>query len=204
MSLDTVAARLDNGAQSSSVNLEERQSPPCWCLQKYTDVLCKLQTIKQRQSPIQIDTLLTCANLVLDIAERQLKCQQCLHDFCVMMQLVMVMQTIQGWFEAQCQLPDTSTPDLPMKIGQHDLTADERDLVKATLITRALRKAYAMANVILAKTEDIATHRSGMHLWKAQGEEFRNLTKVVTSLAQSLDVLIKSLVHQCYRNQQDD
>ncbi|MCJ1272191.1 hypothetical protein MMC22_012099 [Lobaria immixta] len=78
MSLDTVAARLEETTGSTTTHLEQRQQTLCRCLRKYADVLCELQTIEKRQRSIQVDTLLTCANLALNIIENQLRCTQCL------------------------------------------------------------------------------------------------------------------------------
>lgn len=140
--LDTVAAQLGETGGSKYTHFEQ-QSMLCRCLRKYADVLCQLQTIEKRQRPVQVDTLLTCANVVLNMTENQLKCTQCLYDSCVAMQLVMILQTFLTWSQGQCRHPGAPALDLRVTLGQHEMMEEECSLVKTALISKAMDRTSA-------------------------------------------------------------
>ena len=193
MSLDTVVARLKETSEFTFSPSEQRQPKMCRCLQKYADVLCKLQAIENRQRPVRVDTLLTCANLVVNITEDQLKCTQCLGDSCVAMQLAMIFRTIFIWSQGQCDPLGISVPDFRVTLGQHEMTEDECSFVKGALISRALDRAAALLKVMLSRIERVAVNRQGSQSWRNEGAEFWNLQQVISSLVQSHGVLSKRL-----------
>lgn len=186
-------ARLEETAEFTISPSEQRQPKMCRCLQKYADVLCKLQAIEKRQRPVQVDTLLTCANLVLNITENQLKCTQCLGDSCVVMQLAMIFQTIFTWSQGQFHPLSISVPDLRVTLGQHEMAGDEYSFVKTALISRALDRATVLLKVVLSRIESIASNRQGRESWRNEGADFWNLQRVVSSLVQSHNLLSKKL-----------
>ena len=194
ISLDTVTARLEEAAGPTITHFEQQQQQTlCRCLREYADVLCKLQTIEKRQRPVQVDTLLTCANLVLNITENQLKCTQCLYDSCVAMQLVMVFQTIFTWSQGQCQSPGTVGTDLRVTLGQHEMTEEECSLVKTALISKALDRTSALLKSMMSRIEHVTLNQQGKPSWDHEGGELWNLQQLVNSLVQSFGGLSKRL-----------
>ena len=171
----------------------EQQPTLCQCLRKYADVLCKLKTIEKRQRPVRVDTLLTCANLVLNITENQLKCIHCLHDSYVAMQLVMIFQTLLTWSQSQSNYASTPTPDLRVTMGQHEMTEDECDFIKTALISRALDRTSGVLRLLMSRIEHVTSNRQGKQSWGNEGAEFWNVQRLVSCLVQSYGVLSKRL-----------
>ena len=203
ISLDTVAARLEKTAGPMIPDFEPRQSTLCQCLRKYADILCSLQTIEKRQRPVQIDTFLTCSNLVLNMTENQLRCPHCLYDSCVAMQLVMVFQTIFTWSQGQCHYSSgTPAPDLRLTLGQHEMTEDEYDFVKSALVARVLEKTSTLLKSIVSRIERLRLNRQGKQSWGYEGAEFGNVQQLVGSLLQSSTVLSNRLASGKSRSRQ--
>lgn len=162
-------------------------------MRNYADVLCKLQTIEKRQRPVQVDTLLTCANLVLNMAEKQLKFTQCLYDSCVATQLMMIFQTIFTWSQDQCHPSKTPGPDLRVTLGQHEMTEDEYTFVKTALISKALDRTSTLLKLIMSRIERVAWNRQGKQSWGHEGGEFWNFQRLVSSLTHDFNGLSKRL-----------
>lgn len=181
---------------------ERRQSTLCQCLRRYADILCSLQTIEKRQCPVQIDTFLTCANLVLSTTENQLRCAHCLYDSCVIRQLVMVFQTIFTWSQGQCHSSGTPAPDLRVTLGQHEMTEDECSFVKNALVSRVLERTSALLKSMLSRIEQIRLNRQGKQSWGYEIAEFGNVQLLVGSLLQSSIVLSKRLASRQSRSRQ--
>ena len=202
ISLDTVAARLEKTVGPMVPDFEPRQSTLCQCLRRYADILCSLQTIEKRQRPVQIDTFLTCSNLVLDMTEKQLRCPHCLHDSCVAIQLVMVFQTIFTWSQGQCHSSGTPAPDLRLTLGQHEMTEDEYDFVKNALVARVLEKTSTFLKSIVSRIEHSRLDRQGKQSWGYEGAELGNIQQLVGSLLQSSIVLSNRLASGQSRSRQ--
>ena len=202
ISLDTVAARLEKPVGTVIPDFEPRQSTLCQCLRRYADILCSLQTIEKRQRPVQIDTFLTCSNLVLKMTENQLRCSHCLHDSCVAMQLVMVFQTIFTWSQGQCHSSGTPAPDLRLTLGQHEMTEDEYNFVKNALVARVLEKTSTFLKSVVSRIEHLRLSRQGKQSWGYEGAEFGNVQQLVGSLLQSSIVLSNRLTSGESRSRQ--
>ena len=153
----------------------EQQPTLSQCLRKYADVLCKLNPIEKRQRPVQVDTLLTCADLVLKSTENQLKCIHCLHDSYVAMQLLMIFQTLLTWSQSQSDCAGTPTPDLRVTMGQHQMTEDECDFIKTVLVSRTLDRTSGVLRLLMSKIEDVTSNRPGKQSWGNEGAEFWNV-----------------------------
>ena len=169
----------------------EQQSMLCRCLRKYADVLCQLQTIEKRQRPVQVDTLLTCANVVLNMTENQLECTQCLYDSCVAMQLVMIFQTFLTCFQSQCHHPGAPAPDLRVTLDQHGMTEEQCSLVKTALISKAMDRTSAQLKITISRIEHINSDRQGKQSRGQKEAEYWNVQQLVSSLVQSFGVLSK-------------
>ena len=99
--LDSVAARLEEGLGSEAVTEQQERSATlssCRCSRKYSEVMSQLQSIEERQRPVKLDTLLTCANVVLPKVDGH-QCPECLLDTRVSMQLNTIFQTLLTWIE---------------------------------------------------------------------------------------------------------
>ena len=183
-------------------NLERRQPTLCQCLRRYADILCKLQTIEKRQRPVQVDTLLTCVNLVLNVAEDQLKCSHCLYDSCVAIQFLMIFQTIFTWFQGQCHSSGSPVPNLRVTLGQHEMTEEECDFVKTALISKALDRTSALLKFMMSRIEHVTLNRQRKPSWGHEGAGFWNVQRLVNSLLQNFGVLSKKLASGQSRSQQ--
>ena len=211
VSLDTVARRLEESASPVKSPFNQRQQTPCQCLQKYADILCKLQTIERRQRPIQIDTLLTCVGLIAEITESGLKCTQCLRDSCVGVQLAMIFQTLFAWFReclAQLAVQDASDPRLCISLGQHQLAEDESHFVHVALTSRALDRIAGLLKRVMARVEhrdkDQRSSNSiggNKQAWGQKAGELWNLTQLVYSLVQRFDALTEKFATRHGRHQ---
>ncbi|KAL8756520.1 MAG: hypothetical protein Q9199_002884 [Rusavskia elegans] len=195
ISLDAVAAQLEDSHASTIVSFGQSpgsQSLPCSCLRKYTDVLCQLQTIEKRQLPVETDTLLTCTNLVISMTERQTKCAECHHDARVLMQLVMVYQTILTWVQGLYE-SNSSCQDQHMTLGRHELTKEERRYIRVALVVRVLKCNTATLRSITSRTSNAALTRRGEDSWSQGATELHNVQRIVNSLIQRYDVQMRRL-----------
>lgn len=169
------------------------QSILCQCLRKYTDFLCQLQTIEKRQRPIKADTLLTCANLVLHLTEDQCKYTKCLYDSRVLMQLVMIFQTIIAWTQWLCQSFNSPYPGLSMILGRHELTNEECSFVTTALLARALNRASAVLKLMMSRIEYAISNQPGKQSWAHEGAEFHSIQQLTDSLIQRYNTLLRKL-----------
>lgn len=200
ISLDSVAIRLEKKAQSVILPPDYQPTNLCQCLRRYTDVLCKLQIIEKRQSPIQTDTMLTCANLVLTTAEDQFKCNLCFSNPCVALQLVMIFKTLYTWSQGQLHASADPELDISATLGQHEMTKGEIRFVRVALVSRSLDKISAMLKLLIPRIKRAALDVQDTQRWEHDGGEFWNLEQLVNSLLQSIGLLSKRLALAQSRN----
>ena len=187
-SLEIVATRLEQNASPMDTRTQQRHTILCQCLQMYADVICKLQLIEKRQQPVQVDILLTCANLVSATVESQFECTRCLHDPCVTVQLVMIFQKMLSWFHRQCHSPDGASSDIHISIGQYLTTKEEYSIIKSTLLSKALERIRALLRLTSTRIERATLDPQVNEAWTHQGESW-DLQKLVASLLRNFGVL---------------
>ena len=188
ISLELVATRLEQDASPTDTRTRQRDTISCRCLQTYTDVICKLQLIEKRQHPVQLDTLLTCANLVSDTIESQFECTRCLYDSCVAVQLVMIFQKLSSWFQGQCHSPDEADSDLHISIGHYLTTKEEYSIIRTTLLSKLLERVRALLRLTSIRIERSTLDREANETWNQQGDVW-DLQKLIASLLRSFGVL---------------
>lgn len=184
---------MEENAGNTVTHSQQQQPTLCRCLRKYVDVLCKLQTIERRQRPVQLDTLLTYANLTMNTAENQLICTQCQYDFCVAMQLIMMFQTIFTWCKDQFHLSESPGPDLRMTLGQHELTEDERTFIKTALMCKILNRIAALLKLVVSRIERMALKRQGKQSYDHDVGDLSNLQPLINALIQNFGSLSKGM-----------
>ena len=190
-SLDMVAAHLKDPIESFLWSSKlDRRSSLCNCLSKYTSTLCKLQDIEIRQQPVQADTFLTCVNVVLNLCEDQLGCVQCIDDYCVTMQLVMIFQMLLTW--GQSHLGDHEPrPVLQMALGQHLLTSEEQNIVHTALVSKALGRIGSYLKLVASRAD-----RASLQCEKKQGRGLGknvswHIQQLIKDLMQDIDCIDK-------------
>ena len=198
--LENVAARLTAALDSRSSFLAEdahSQPLPCSCLQKYAHVLCQLQTIEKRQFPVQADTLLTCIKLALGTTQDHPKCKHCSFDSRVLVQIIMIFQTIFTWAQSQFRGSADFLAEPAMSLGRHELTQDEMNFVKGALVARALKGIVSALKAIAARNEYAASRiqkRRSSSSSSSDGEEYEDLHRLINSLTRRYHSLIQKLV----------
>lgn len=197
VTLEEVAERLTASPDSRSSPLTgtaHSQLITCHCLPKYAHVLCQLQTIEKRQSPVQADTLLTCIKLALGKTEDHPRCNQCSFDSRVLVQIIMIFQTIFSWAQSQtCSSSDKLTqPNI--SLGRHELTQDEVNFVMGALVARALNGIVSALKAIAARVEYAASRITKSASSSPDGEEYEDLQRLVNSLIRRYQSLLKKLV----------
>lgn len=194
--LDRVAARLEEIPDSQAVTEQRERSPTlflCSCSRKYSQVISQLQTIEERQRPVKLDTLLTCANIVLATVESLVRCPQCLLDTRVSMQLVIIFQTLLTWIEIHCGSVNNTCADVPMVLGSHELTREEYNLVISSLINRSLKRISAVLSTMTTRAEQIARSRQEKDSQDQGGTDLRAFQQLTYSLLSSCRSLAKEL-----------
>lgn len=196
LSLDSVVARLGEDIESTAMPNQQilsRAHMLCQCLRKYSDLVSQLQTIEERQQPIKLDTLLTCANVVLAVTESRIQCPQCLQDTRVLMQLAIIFQTMMTWTKVQCRPASNNSPDIHMVLGRHELTWEECSFVKTRLLARLLNRTSTVLSTMMARTEQVTINRQGKQA-QAQGEpDFQSFQQMARSLIHGCRSLAKGL-----------
>ncbi|KAL8783397.1 MAG: hypothetical protein Q9213_004656 [Squamulea squamosa] len=171
ITLDTVAARLEPSRDPTEVPFGqslESSSMLCNCLRKYTDVLCQLQTIEKRQHPVQTDTLLTSANLVLSMTERQTRCR---HELTKEERShVKAALVIRALKRANAMLRfimsrTSNTP--PSQQGEDSWTQSEIELPNVQRLADSL---FLIAKLILG--HHCLSEGAGVHMWNLQLKHF--------------------------------
>ena len=175
------------------MRFEQSLDQQCQCLRKYTDVSSQLQNIENRQRPVRTDTLLTCTNIVLNNTAQQFRCTQCLYDSRVLMQLVMIFQTIFTWTQGQGHAPNDPCPDLRMTMGRHQMTREEFSFVRMALIFRTLDRVSAVLKAMMSRIDHITTNRRVKQSSGYEGMEFQNLQQFTSSLMHKFSALTKRL-----------
>ena len=194
VSFDAVVERLEEMVdETASIEKEpvRQQSRLCPCLRQYTSVLCQLQTIEMRQHPVKTDTLLTSANLVMSQTEDQLKCTQCMYDSRVLVQLVMVIQTMFNWVQGQCQTPLAPSSHIKATLGQHNLTREESTFIKMALISRALARIRTVLKVMVSRVEQMSLGRQWERSEDPAEAEVKNLQSLIDTLLQTSSRLLR-------------
>ncbi|KAI4157350.1 MAG: hypothetical protein LQ342_008344 [Letrouitia transgressa] len=194
--LDSVAARLEEGLESGAVTDQQERSPTlssCRCSRKYSEVVSQLQTIEERQRPVKLDTVLTCANIVLTTVDSRVQCPECLLDTRVSMQLNIIFQTMLTWIEIHCRSLNTNCPDVPMVLGSHELTWEEYSLVTTSLINRSLKRISAMLSTMTLRAEQVARSRQEKNTQDQSGMDLRAFRQLTDSLLYGCRSLSKGL-----------
>ena len=167
---------------------------PCQCLCKYAKVICQLQGIEIRQSPVKADTLFSCTNLVLNAAEAQYRCVQCTHDSRVLIQLVTIIQTIFSWIKDQCQLPLDSGAKMKGSLGQHRLTEEELGFVKTALMSMTMGRIQRVIKVMVSRVEQMNVRSRRKDQSRGNMEaDIKNLQHWIRALVQTSSELTKIL-----------
>ncbi|KAL9132084.1 MAG: hypothetical protein Q9217_000120 [Psora testacea] len=196
VSLRSVAARLEEapkpGLKSFGVDLESYPAT-CQCMQQYIDVLCQLQGIGKRQRPVKVDTLLTCADVTLGTIEQYNRCTSCLDDASVVMQLLVVFQTLVSWTKGACDACSDLSYDMTMRFGQHDLSAEERDVITSTLLTRLLSRIVTALKAILARIERMTRNRQAKAPCGQADTEIEDYRQLFVALLQRCHQLMRQL-----------
>ncbi|KAF7513297.1 hypothetical protein GJ744_009718 [Endocarpon pusillum] len=196
LSLNDVVARLGEGLNSTAVAKQQnagRTPISCQCLRKYSDVVSQLQTIEERQRPIQLDTLLTCVNIVLATIDSRLQCSQCPHDERVFMQLIIIFQTMLAWTKVHCRPASNICPEVRMVLGCHELTWDECSFMKTRLLARVLKKTIAALSGMMVRAEHFTRNRQEIQAQSQRGTDFRYFRQFTSSLIYSFHSLSKGL-----------
>lgn len=183
--LDRVAARLEEIPEFQAVDDQRERSPTlvlCSCSRKYSQVVSQLQTIEERQRPVKLDTLLTCANIVLATVDSLVQCAQCLLDTRVSMQLFIIFQTLLTWIDIHCRSVNNTRADVPMVLGSHELTREEYNVVTFSLINRSLKRISAVLNTMTTRAEQIARSRQEKDSQDQGGTDLRAFQQLTCSL----------------------
>ena len=197
VTLEKVAARLSASPDfRSSLLTGNGHSQPiqCDCLQNFTHVLCQLQTIEKRQFPVQADTLLTCIKLALGQTEDHPRCKHCSFDSRVLVQIIMIFQTIFTWAQSQFRSSSDKFAEPTISLGCHELTQDEANFVKGALVARALNGIVSALKAIAARAEYAASRIPKSASSSTDGEEYEDLQRLVTSLIRRYLLLIEKLI----------
>ena len=197
VTLEKISARLTPSPGFRSSSLTENghsQLIPCNCLQEYAHVLCQLQTIEKRQFPIQADTLLTCIKLALGKTEDHPRCKHCSFDSRVLVQIIMIFQTIFTWAQSQFRSSSDKFAEPSISLGHHELTRDEANFVKGALVARAFNGIVSALEAIAARAEYAASRIPKCASSSPDGEEYEDLQRLVKSLIRRYHLVIKKLI----------
>lgn len=194
--LDCVAARLQKKLDSSAVTEQQGRNSTtslCQCTRKYSEFVSQLQTIEERQRPVKLDTILTCANIVLATVESRAQCPQCLMDTRVFMQLNIILQTLITWIEIHCQSFNAKSSDISMVLGSHELTREEHSLVATSLMNRSLKRISAVLSKITVRATQISNGGQDRHTQEHDGTDLQVFQQLTYSLLHRCRSLSKSL-----------
>ncbi|KAI9658938.1 MAG: hypothetical protein M1821_001898 [Bathelium mastoideum] len=161
-SLENILARIRPADDDGCGSYIEAASPtliPCQCLCKYTSVVCQLQRIEKQQRPVKADTFLSCTNSVISTSEAQFKCDQCTHDSRVLLQLVIIIQTILSWVADGRQRQLCTRIRLKGTLGQHRLTEQEAKFMTTALIFKTIGRIQNVIKVMADRVEQMGTRR---------------------------------------------
>ena len=195
-SLENVIARIRPSNDDGSDSYLEPISPTlisCQCLCKYTGVICKLQRIEEQQRPVKPDTFLSCADSVLNMAEAQFKCDQCANDSRVLLQLVIIIQTILSWVTGGRKRQLYPRSMLKGTLGQHRLTELETEFVTTALIFKTISRIQKVIKVMADRVEQMATRRQLTGQSQDSTEaDVRNLQHWMRTLVQMSNEIVRS------------
>ena len=187
--------RLDSASSTQDQHIDLRPKS-CYCLRQYTDCLRQLQTIETFQQPVEADTLLTCTDLAIKLTEKQCKCEVCLYDSRVLMQPIMIFQTIVTWTQDCRRVSNSSVQDLSMMIGRHELATEERELVTRVLMTRAMSRIQTILQTVGSRIDYVLSEQHQKQPFTSERAEFCNLQQLTASLIQRARRTISKLASQ--------
>ena len=193
-SLDSVVARIGDGIESTAGTGQQNNSrllPLCQCSRKYSDVISQLQTIEERQRPIKLDTLLTCANVVLALTHSRIQCCQCPQDTRVFMQLIIIFQTLLTWTKIQCRPTNNTCSEVRMVLGRHELTSEECGFVASGLLARVLQRTSSVLGAMMARAEQISINPQERRAQSQGGTDLRTYQQLTRSLLHVCRSLLK-------------
>ena len=194
-SLSSVAARLEEPGPVLGKRLPV-WSAPCRCMREQTDTLCQLQQIEERQTPVEVDTLLTCANLVLETTDTYIRCTYCQEDSRTLMQVFMIFQTLFSWAQAQCHPLSVPCPEVSMTLGKHTMSRDESQVVRLVLVSRTLDQTSKALKHLFSRVDRLSAKTQGRQVLSSERANLENLRQYARALSETSAVLMKRLATQ--------
>jgi hypothetical protein len=174
--------------------------------------LVSLRNIEQRQSPVRVDTILSCTRVVSSAAETQLACAACgaePNPVPTLLLTLMTFQTIFRWARAQTHHPDAPCPGLDpgmgIRMGAYEISREEAHMLKSMLLSRAFERVQHVLVRLRSRVEivaaDVDRKRRRASLgdrelesgWDFEKGEVQNLLGLSQSLLQTSNMFAKRL-----------
>lgn len=200
-SLGAIVSYLDRSSAVGNESITERsrlpgrqamQSPdstrtpkPCQCLRAQADKLCSLRTIEQRQTPVKVDTILTCLRVVSRATEYQLQCLSCQNDTHTLFLTMMIFQVVFRWVGMQTHRPEIAYDDPSIKMGQYKISRQETQLLKNILVSQAFDKTQKALKMLQARVNQVVMNAERREPWDLERGEVQNFQPLFQSLMQT-------------------
>ena len=177
----------------SESGVSKAAAPLCNCMKSQADKLCTLRTIEQRQSPVKVDTILSCVKLVSQAAESQLQCSFCQIDCYTLLLTISTFQLIFHWVRAQTHHPEKACDNTSIKLGQYEISKQDATMLKDILVARAFDTTLTSLKLLRSRVNQLVVDAQCKELWDFERAPIQNLQNMTQSLMQTSSVLSKRL-----------
>ena len=191
---ESITERLPfSGRQTIQLPDITRMPKPCQCLRTQADKLCSLRMIEQRQTPVKLDTILTCIRIVSQAAEYQLQCLSCQIDSHTLFLTMMIFQVIFRWVGAQTHRPEIAYDEPSIKMGQYKISRQETQLLKNVLVSRAFDNTQKALKMLQTRVNQVVMNAERREPWDLERGEVHNIQPLFQSLMEASLALTKRL-----------
>ncbi|MCJ1446800.1 MAG: hypothetical protein MMC23_007307 [Stictis urceolatum] len=192
-SLDYQSPLATGTTDAWSSGVSKAAAPLCNCMKSQADKLCTLRTIEQRQSPVKVDTILSCVKLVSQAAESQLQCSFCQIDCYTLLLTISTFQLIFHWVRAQTHHPEKACDNTSIKLGQYEISKQDATMLKDILVARAFDTTLTSLKLLRSRVNQLVVDAQCKELWDFERAPIQNLQNMTQSLMQTSSVLSKRL-----------
>jgi hypothetical protein len=161
---------FDVSVRPSSTTMMTPPVQPCACLQNLAHCMSELRATERRETPLRLETNLSCCSEVVSIVSSALQCTLCSSDVQILLLAAMVMTTIAQWEDLLVQ-PQADSAPLKVKYGEygeHSVSNEDSCIVQAIVTGRVLANTRFIIGMFTERLDALGARCSQSEYVKSQ------------------------------------
>lgn len=153
------------------------------CFQTLSQMLCQARSLGRSHLSVGLDMVLEQSRPMLSTISKFLQCSSCSSDLQVFLQALMILQTVFQLYRSLIHPPETSCPQLDIRIGRFSVPGGVGNTVKMLVVIVELGSTKKVLEMLATRVERLPASSLQTEFLKTQTQ----------SLIQELQVMTKEL-----------